>query len=166
MIHHLSIAVNYPLRVASVLAEIWKGKVFDFFPIPGSYIVIPFDEYGSAIEVYPIGTELIPDWATESPNSKQKTEFSKFVATHAAISVPMNQERIERIGAREGWRVELCNPGPFKVIKFWVENWLMLEFLTPEIIAGYLAFASQPQAVEHVFGSPVQSAQTGVEGGE
>jgi hypothetical protein len=157
MIHHISIAAKNPLRVASVLAEIWKGKVFEFFPIPGSYIVIPCDQYGSAIEVYPMGTELVPDFDEASEPFTQGPKSSGFVATHAAISVPTSQERIERIGAREGWRVVLCNPGPFKIIKFWVENWLMLEFLTPEIVTEYLEFATRPQIVEQVFGPPVQT---------
>lgn len=104
-----------------------------------------------------MGTELVPDFDEASEPFTQGPKSSGFVATHAAISVPTSQERIERIGAREGWRVVLCNPGPFKIIKFWVENWLMLEFLTPEIVTEYLEFATRPQIVEQVFGPPVQT---------
>jgi hypothetical protein len=46
MIHHISIDAHSPLQVASILAEILNGKVYKFL-IPGSYIVMPFDKYGT-----------------------------------------------------------------------------------------------------------------------
>jgi hypothetical protein len=80
------------------------------------------------------------------------------VATHAAISVPASQEQIEQIGMREGWQVALCDRGVFKVIEFWVENWLLLEFLPPEFATQYLQ-SVQPQIVEQVFGQPIPITQ-------
>ncbi|WP_313934872.1 hypothetical protein [Nostoc sp. FACHB-152] len=127
MIHHISIAAQNPLRVASVLAEIWHGKVFNF-PNPGSYAVFAFDEYGTGIEVFPLGSVCVPGSDTEPSKVIQTSSSPDFVATHAAISVPASQQQIEQIGRRENWQVALCDRGPFKVIEFWVENWLMLEF--------------------------------------
>src|SRR6476646_9958906 len=137
MIHHISIAAENPLRVATVLAEIWQGKVFKF-PHPGSYVVFPFDKYGTGIEVFPLESVLVPASDTEPSKVIQISHTSSFVATHAAISVPASQEQIEQIGEREGWQVARCNRGPFNVIEFWLENRLMLEFLTPELTAYYL----------------------------
>ena len=54
MIHHISIDARDPLRVASVLAEIWHGKVYQFL-ISGSYLMIPFDNYGTHIVVFKSG---------------------------------------------------------------------------------------------------------------
>ena len=153
MIHHISIAAQNPLRVASVLAEIWNGKVFNF-PNPGSYVVFPFDDYGTGIEVYPLGCVLVPPCDTEPSKMIQISDSSNFVATHAAISVPAKVQQLEQIGMREGWRVALCDRGVFKVVEFWLENRLMLEFLPPELAAQYLQ-SIQPQIAQQVFGQPI-----------
>ncbi|ARV58326.1 hypothetical protein BZZ01_06475 [Nostocales cyanobacterium HT-58-2] len=157
MIHHISIAAQNPLRVASVLAEIWNGKVFRF-TYPGSYCVIPFDDYGTGIEVLPLGCVLVPPSDTEPSKIIQTPGSSSFVATHAAISVPATAQQLEQIGRREGWQVRLCDRGPFEVIEFWVENWLMLEFLPPDLATQYLQ-SVQPEIAEQVFGPPIQIAQ-------
>lgn len=155
MIHHISIAAQNPLRVACVLREIWNGEVFNF-SYPGSYLVTPFDDYGTGIEVLPLGCALIPPSDTEPSKIIQTSSSSGFVATHAAISVPASQQQLEQIGRREDWQVLRCNRGPFDVIEFWVENWLMLEFLTPEFTTQYLQ-SIQPQIVEQVFGQPIEA---------
>lgn len=50
----------------------------------------------------------------------------------------MNQEEIEEIGKREGWRVVKCSrDGVFDVIEFWLENMVMLELLTAEVAQHY-----------------------------
>lgn len=54
MIHHISLDARNPLRVASVLAEILHGKVYKFL-IPGSYIAMPFDNYGTHFVVFKAG---------------------------------------------------------------------------------------------------------------
>lgn len=101
MIHHISIAAQNPLHVASVLAEICHGKVFNF-PHPGSYVVLPFDDYGTAIEVLPSGCVMVPGSGTEPSKIVQTSILSGFVATHAAISVPATVQQLEQIGMREG----------------------------------------------------------------
>ncbi|HEY9639500.1 MAG TPA: hypothetical protein V6C57_03405 [Coleofasciculaceae cyanobacterium] len=155
MIHHISIAAQNPLYVATVLAEVWNGKVFKF-PYPGSYVVFPFDNYGSGIEVFPLECVMVPASDTESSKVIQIPHSSGFVATHAAISVPASQAQLEQIGKREGWQVARCNRGPFDVIEFWLENRLMLEFLPPDLTTQYLQ-AIQPQIAEQVFGQPVEA---------
>lgn len=157
MIHHISIAVKNPLQVVNVLAEILNGKVFPFFPIPGSYFVAPFDEYGTGIAVCPLGTELIP--GHDYTDLKQQTVTSEFVPFHAAISVTVSQEQIEYIANREGWIVDLCEHGSFRVIEFWVENRLLLEFLTPELLREYLDFC-RLENVEKFFAQEASQDQT------
>ncbi|OUL28887.1 hypothetical protein [Nostoc sp. 106C] len=158
MIHHISIAAQNPLRVASVLAEICHGKLFDFPNPGGSYAVVVFDDYGTGIEVFPLGSVCVPASDTEPSKVIQTSSSPSFVATHVAISVPASQEQIEQIGMREGWQVALCDRGVFKVIEFWVENWLLLEFLPPEFATQYLQ-SVQPQIVEQVFGQPIPITQ-------
>lgn len=140
MLHHLSVSVKNPQHVASVLAEVFQGQVIPFPPNPGSYIVLAADEFGTAIELYPLGSELIPDaWEGQAGFQLNQQSASQYTPVHAAFSVPISLEEIERIGEREGWRVFPANrDGLFDVIEFWVENRLMLELLTPAIAQKYL----------------------------
>jgi hypothetical protein len=149
MIHHISISAQNPQHVATVLAEVVKGQAVPFPPHPGSYIVVAFDEYGTAIEIYPSGSELLPGTALDSCHCVQNPHASRFTATHAAISVPTSQAEIEQIGSREEWRVVRCSRDSiFDVMEFWVENSLLIEFLTPEMAHQYLAFTQQHDALK------------------
>ncbi|AVH66601.1 hypothetical protein [Nostoc sp. 'Peltigera membranacea cyanobiont' N6] len=153
MIHHLSISVQNPLHVAEVLAEVLNGQAFPFFPNPGSYMVFPLDEHGTGIEVYPLKTRLMPGEGDKQCTFVEDATPSGFTATHAAISVSSSQEKIELIGKREGWRVLRCNRDSFfDVIEFWLENKIMIELLTPEMSAQYLA-ATQPVSLKKIFNS-------------
>lgn len=160
MIHHLSIAVSNPLRVAQVLAELMQGNVFEFSPHPGSYRVVAQDDYGTAIEIYPLGTQMVPGFEDGSQRFAQLSGAgSEFMAMHIALSVPLHQAQIEAIAAREGWRTVLCarpavepnQRSAFKVVEFWLENRLMLELLTPVLARKYLAFATNPLRLEQYF---------------
>jgi hypothetical protein len=145
MLHHFSMAAENPSHVAQVLAEVWQGTCAPFPPHAGSFMALAMDAYGTMIEVYPAETELMPGFGTEAVTFAGNTFASPFSATHVAISVPSSQEKIERIAAREGWRAVRCNrDGYFDVIEFWVENKLMLEFLTPSMTARYCEFM-QPE---------------------
>jgi hypothetical protein len=155
MIHHISIAATNPAHVAKVLAEVWQGKAYPFPPHPGSYMVFPGNEYGSAIEIYPQGTELTPADGNE-PNFIHNPSASELTATHAAVSVPVSQETIEEIGNREGWQVQVCDRGPFHVVEFWVENRLLLELLPPAMSSKYLEFV-KPENLEVFFAEAARS---------
>ncbi len=138
MIHHISISANDPLHVATVMAEIFQGYVIPFPPNPGSYIALAADVYGTAIEVYPTGSEILPDSHQGQAGFQLNSQPTHYCAFHAAISVPISLEEIERIGDREGWRVLFADrDGLFDVVEFWVENRLMLELLTPAMAAKY-----------------------------
>lgn len=156
MIHHISIPANNPLHVAQVLAEVLDGKVGIFPPNPNSYIVAAGDEYGTLLEIYPSGSVIVPGQDDRQAWFQQNAHSTAYSAVHAAISVSTSLEQIERIAAREGWRVLLCNrDGLFDVIEFWVENQLMLEFLTPAIVHKYLN-ALSPQNLETLMSSMAQ----------
>jgi len=159
MIHHISVAAQNPLHVARVLAKVSRGIVAPFPPHPNSYFVLVGDEHGTAIEVYPQGTELMPGSGEDEVVFVRNPLYSGYTATHAALSVPTSQEEIEAIGAREGWRTVRCNrEGFFDVIEFWVENRLMIELLPPVLAARYLEFM-QPENLERVM---AELAPTGV----
>ena len=150
MLHHISIAVKNPQHVAQVLAEIMQGSVIPFPPNPGSYVALAGDEFGTMIEFYPTGTELIPNVWEGQAGFQSNEQSSQYSSVHAAISVPISLEEIERIGTREGWRVFAANrDGLFDVVEFWIENCLMLELLTPAIAPKYLNVFS-PQGLKEL----------------
>lgn len=139
MIHHISVAARDPRHVAEVLAEIWGGHSFPFPPVPGGFIAIPGDTLGTAIEVTPLGDELVPGGDGVEAQARRNENASDYTATHAALSVPMSEDRIKEIAAREGWRAEtFSRGGVFRVVEFWVENRLLLELLTPAMQGEYL----------------------------
>lgn len=155
MIHHISIDACNPLLVASVLAEIWNGKVYQFF-YPGSYNVMPFDSYGTGVVVFPQGTVWTPGTDIK-PAQLQPSTSANLVAIHAAISVPTTQQQIEQIGQREGWRVLTRDQEDsiFSLVEFWVENRILFEFLPPEFETQYLQ-TMQPEMIEQILGQPIQ----------
>lgn len=149
MLHHISVAVNNPLHVAKVLAEILNGQVIPFPPNPGSYVALAGDAFGTMFEFYPLGTELIPDNYQGQAGFQLNPQPTHYTSVHAAISVPASLEELERIGEREGWRVFPANrDGLFDVVEFWVENRLMLELLTPAIAHRYLSIFSPQRLPE------------------
>ncbi|MGF1566674.1 MAG: hypothetical protein ACFCVD_01125 [Nodosilinea sp.] len=155
MILHLSIDAHDPFRVADALAEILNGRVYKFL-IPGSYLVIPFDHYGTHIVVLKEGDVWAPNSDTGSARIQQ-TAPTHLVAAHTAISVPTNQSQIEQIGKREGWRTltrKLGEAVPFSVVEFWVENRRLFEFLPPEFVPQYLQIM-QPEPIQNMMGLPL-----------
>ena len=152
MINHISIAVNDPQRVANVLAEIWDGMVFPFPPAPNSFFVIANDGRGTAVEVTPAGTVLVPGEGlpdendADAPTEEFEAKFVQsdfrptYVATHLNINTKKSIEEIREIANREGWRVLVCNRGEglFQLIEVWIENSFMLEVMTPEQTARYV----------------------------
>jgi hypothetical protein len=136
MLHHISIAVDDPLHVAKVLAEIWHGRVVPFAICPGSYIVLKGDEYGTAIELLPSGIEMrLKQKKVVYEHNANKTQFSSIRVT---ISVPLSHYEIEQIAIREGWRLSVSVCSQFQAIEFWIENKFLLELMTPTMSEEYL----------------------------
>lgn len=139
MIHHISISARNPLHVAEVLAEILEGTAFPFPPVPGSFVAMSEDGNGTLVEVYPLGTEMVPGQNEQDVQLAHAKEPSDYTATHAALSVTLDETRIKDIAAREGWRSVTCDRGGiFQVIEFWIENRIMFELLTPAMASDYL----------------------------
>ena len=146
MIHHISIAVENPRSVANVLAEIWNGKVFPFPSTAGGYFMVAFDAQGTAIEIYPQGTTLIP--ADVHPKMGHDANAPTYTPFHAAISVAADTAHIEQVAQQAGWRVQVCDRGFFKVVEVWIENRQLLELLPPDFVPAYLNLFTAPQSFE------------------
>ena len=75
-------------------------------------------------------------WASELPALQRRL----YDAVHLALASQLSPEQVLAIGEREGWRTRRCRRGgSFDVIEFWLEDHFMLEVLTPEMQAEYLA---------------------------
>ncbi len=146
MIHHVSIPAREPQRVAEVLAELMSGKCHPFGPLEGAFMAASGDAHGTMIEVY-------PDRATlDIPSNDDQVVFGDNAAPpktwpfHALLSVPLEREQIEAIGAREGWRAKTFGRGMqghepfFHVVEFWIENRLMIEVVSPAMAREYEDF--------------------------
>ncbi len=170
MINHISIAVENPEKVANVLAELWNGMVLPFPPAPDSFIVLANDGRGSAVEVTPSNTILVPgeglppeegfdaNTLTEEYEAKFVTsDFAPpYVATHLNINTNLSEEEVKEIANREGWRVLTCNRdrGLFQLVEVWIENRFMLEVMTPEQTARYVEITS-PEFIAQIFGGQI-----------
>jgi hypothetical protein len=166
MINHISIAVSNPEKVANFLAAIWNAAVYPFPPAPNSFIVIANDGRGSAVEITPIDTVLVPgegfppeenfdvNTRTEEFEAKfMKSDFvPQYVPTHLNINTQLNEAEVKELANREGWRVLTCNRdrGLFQLIEVWIEDRFMLEVMTPEQTARYVEI-TRPEFIAKAF---------------
>lgn len=150
MIHHISIPARDPEHVAKVLAELLGGYAGPFIgPIPGAWVAYAEDTHGTGLEVYPERTTLVPGEGGDM-GAVALRDAPAAVAFHALISVKVGRGGIERIGAREGWRTQHFWRGPnpqvrlFELYEFWVENRIMLELVTEDMVEAYQKLAQGP----------------------
>jgi hypothetical protein len=124
MIHHVSIPAREPQHVAEVLAELMGGECYPFGPLEGAFMAASGDAHGTMIEVYPERATLdIPknDQVVFGDNASPPETWP----FHVLLSVPLESEQIEALGAREGWRAKTFGRGMrghkpfFHVIEFW-----------------------------------------------
>jgi hypothetical protein len=145
MIHHVSISAKDPKHVAEVLAELMNGKCY---PFPGrpvdSFMAVSGDRHGTMIEVYPEPVTLEPGRSDDDQaNWGTAAGAVGYGPFHILLSVPIGQEQVQKIGDREGWRTRKFGraaPGQkpfFHVIEFWLENRVMVEVATPDMVAEY-----------------------------
>lgn len=116
-----------------------------FGPYRDSWIAWAADEHGMAIEVYPVGTEIFPPDGPGQAEFRHNPAASPHSATHATVGVNRTVEEIQDIVRSEGWRAAKLSRGPHEVVEFWVENAVMLELMTPEMTAAYLASTPRRQ---------------------
>ncbi|HJZ18069.1 MAG TPA: hypothetical protein VJ251_21940 [Stellaceae bacterium] len=158
MIHHVSIPAREPQHVAEVLAELMGGKCYPFGPLEGAFMAASGDAHGTMIEVYPERATL------EIPKNDDQVVFGDNASPpetwpfHVLLSVPLEPEQIEALGAREGWRAKTFGRGMrghkpfFHVIEFWLENRLMIEVVSPEMAREYEDFLKNART--EIMGDP------------
>ena len=131
MIFHASIPAQEPKKVAAVLAELLQGKVTPFGARKGAFMAHSGHHRGHMIEVLPAAPEALATIAEPR---------RLYDAVHLALASELSADQVLAIGEREGWRTQRRRRGgSFDVIELWLEDHFMLEVLTPEMQAEYLA---------------------------
>jgi hypothetical protein len=140
MLFHMSIAAEDPQRVATVIAELWRGEARRFPPIANdSWMALAGDERGTLLEVYPLGT-VLRETPGDADAHGETSAVDRFSATHGAIATPLDDVEVLAIAGREGWPAKYRKRGGlFGVIELWIEGHQMMEVLTPEMQSEYLA---------------------------
>ena len=157
MIHHVSIPARDPKHVADVLAELMNGKAYPFpGSIANSFMAVSGDMHGTMIEVYPETLALKRGSADDEQVMAATVQPPSMYPFHVLVSVPTDRDTVQRIGDREGWRTKVFGRGApgqkpvFHIFEFWIENALMLEVATPDMVAEY-AEAIQPARLDAMF---------------
>ena len=139
MIHHVSIPVADPRSAAEVFAELVDGRVTPFKAYDGGWIAWTDDELGTSVEFFPSGTEMFPPAGDGMVEFRHVKGMSPFVATHLTLSVDRAVDEVVALADRAGWRTQVVSRGPHDVVELWVENAVMVEVMTPEMTADFLA---------------------------
>lgn len=143
MIHHLSVSAADPRGVAEFFADIMGGTIVDFPPNPGSYMVFKGDVLGTAIEIYPAGSVMIPNGDPGAVFVRQAEIAERRSPTHFALSVSLERQEVLDRAAAKGWETYVCDRGGhFHVIEVWIENAWLVELLPLDFAAEYLTFAN------------------------
>lgn len=149
MIHHLSVSAIDPQGVAEFFADIMGGVVVDFPPNPGSYMVFKADGMGTAIEIYPAGSVMVPNGEPGAVFERQADGGARRSPTHFALSVSMDRRDVLDRAAAKGWDAFVCDRGGhFHVIEVWIENAWLVEVLPLDFAAEYLGFANAVTQME------------------
>ncbi len=140
MLFHVSIDAEDPRHVAEVIAELWGGAAAPFPPvIEGSWMALAGDDRNTTVEVYPRGAELVPGEGDADAYGRIGMPQPRS-STHFAMATAMDRAQVAAIADREGWPVKYrSRGGMFGVMELWVEGTRMIEVLTPEMQAEYLA---------------------------
>lgn len=140
MLFHLSIDADDPRHVAKVLAELWGGAAMPFPPVSeGSWVAMAGDDRNTLVEVYPRGTELVEAEGDADAIGVTGGNGSRS-ATHFAMATELDLDAVLAIARREGWPAKYRKRGgAFGVLELWLEGTRMIEVLTPEMQAEYLA---------------------------
>ena len=129
MIHHMSFAVRDTEHVAHVLAEL-MGATAVKAPTPPfphrAWLVVSGDAHGTFLEIVPEGSIFDPDAPLGVWQRPAKVVPG---SAHVLVSTKLGAETIQVIAAREGWRAQEVETGLFKIVKLWVEDTVLVEFL-------------------------------------
>ncbi len=142
MLIHTSLPAHDPELVSRVICEVAGGERCDF-PYPGGYYIGFGDDNSTAVEVYPIDTQLEPGdgpvYGELEPPEKSRQHMVRYIgskeevqytATHIALTTKLSLDEIYAIAKRENWRANYCSRREsFRLVELWVENRILVELI-------------------------------------
>jgi hypothetical protein len=138
MIHHMSFGVRDTHHVAHVLAELLGATPIQA-PTPpfpyGAWLVCAGDEHGTFLEIVPQATVFDPDAPL---GVRQRPAEADVGSAHVLVGTQLSAEAIQAVAAREGWRAQEVETGLFKIVKVWVEDVILVEFLAQGEAGRYI----------------------------
>ncbi|MGF1477428.1 MAG: hypothetical protein ACFB6S_17935 [Geminicoccaceae bacterium] len=132
---HVSISATKPQPTAEALATLLGGVAKPFPPFPGSWIAFSALDDGTAIEVYPTSHTLKPGPRQIDYVEGQPDASPTFV--HLAIGSPLDHAAILDVADTSGWLARLCDRGPFECVEVWIDDRLLVEVLSPDMVGSY-----------------------------
>src|SRR4051812_8878101 len=101
MLFHASIPARDPEHVATVLAEVWRGRVLPFTAAPGTFVVTAGEGPEIHIEVTPAARTTLPP---DQPGAVKLGGLDPLVGTHVRLGVPREEADLHCIARAAGWR--------------------------------------------------------------
>ena len=152
MLIHTSLPATDPELVSRVLCEVTGGKRCHH-PYPGAYYIGFGDDSSTAVEIYPIDTQLQPGTGTAYGELAPPEKFRKnmvrysasneavtYIASHIALTTPVSLDEIYAVARREGWRAAYCTRREkFRLVEFWLENTVLAELILEQDQADAIA---------------------------
>lgn len=144
MILHVSIETNNPEQVSKAIAEISGGTAAPLDRlVNGSWIAYCGNNPLSAIEVFPLGTDIRRSSGDDSAWNSAWTRGSapgRPTATHVALGTDLPQAEVMSIISRNGWDGKHVLRGDrFGLIEMWITEYLVVEWFTKEMRVPYEA---------------------------
>jgi hypothetical protein len=139
MIHHISMSLKDPAAAATVLAWMTGGKVLraPTPPFPqGAWFVCLDDAAGGMLELLPQDVVLDP----EVPLTiRRGADAQKRSGAHVLVTTPLGHDEVIRLAQAEGWRADEVETGLFKIVKVWVQDAFLVEFIAQDEAERYVA---------------------------
>ena len=156
MLFHCSIDAEDPKRVAEVLAALFGGSAAPFPPIANGWLAMAGDDRATLIEIYPRGTILFEQEGDQDADGRIDEVACRIrgSATRFAMATQLTSDQVHAIAQREGWSAKYRRRGcMFGVIEMWLDNERMIEVLTAEMQAEYLAAMAPAASVATLAGA-------------
>lgn len=132
MIHHMSLPLPDPAAAAPKLAALTGGVALQAPspPFPrGAWFVVLADEAGGMLE-------LLPDRVVLDPAAPlglgRRSDPPGRSAAHVLVTSPLGMDEIIGFAKAEGWRADAVDSGMFEIVKVWVQDAFLVEFISVE----------------------------------
>jgi hypothetical protein len=79
-------------------------------------------------------------WCSEVPLTIRRGAVAlKRSGAHVLVTTPLTHSQVISIAEQEGWRVDEVETGLFKIVKVWVQDAFLVEFIAPNEAARYVS---------------------------